>query len=74
MPRGDKAAIMSWSIAVPTPILMEEFSNKVQPIYLANQLRSAQAISLSKLRDTLLPHLMSGELRITDAAVMVEEA
>jgi len=66
MPRGDKAAIMSWSVAIPPLILVEEFSNKVKPMYLANNIRSKQAISLSELRDTLLPKLMSGELRIPD--------
>ncbi len=66
MPRGDKAAIMSWQVAIPPLILMEEFSNKVNPMYLANQIRSTQEVSLSKLRDTLLPKLMSGELRIPD--------
>ena len=74
MPRGDKAAIMSWSVAIPPLILMEEFSNKVKPMYLANNIRSKQAISLSELRDTLLPKLMSGELRISDAAALVDEA
>lgn len=74
MPRGDKAAIMSWSVAIPPLILMEEFSNKVKPMYLANNIRSKQAISLSELRDTLLPKLMSGELRVADAAALVDEA
>ena len=73
MPRGDKAAIMSWSVAIPSATLMDEFSRKVKPMYLANQTRSAQAISLSELRDTLLPKLMSGELRIPDVAVILEE-
>ncbi|OLF38121.1 MULTISPECIES: restriction endonuclease subunit S [unclassified Psychrobacter] len=73
MPRGDKAAIMSWSVAIPPLILMEEFSNKVKPMYLANNIRSKQAISLSELRDTLLPKLMSGELRVS-AAAMLEDA
>ncbi len=72
MPRGDKAAIMSWSIAIPPLILMEEFSNKVKP--LMNKQNSNQNIQLAKLRDTLLPKLMSGELRIPDAAAMVEDA
>ncbi len=73
MPRGDKAAIMSWSVAIPSATLMDEFSRKVKPMYLANQTRSAQAISLSELRDTLLPKLMSGELRIPDAEALVDE-
>lgn len=73
MPRGDKAAIMSWSVAIPPLILMEEFSNKVKPMYLANNLRSLQSVSLAQLRDTLLPKLMSGELRIPDADAMTKD-
>ena len=74
MPRGDKAAIMSWSVAVPSSTLMDEFSKKVKPMYLANNIRSKQAISLSELRDTLLPRLMSGELRIPDTEALVEKS
>ena len=73
MPRGDKAAIMNWLVVIPSPILMEEFSKKVKPMYLANQLRSIQAMPLTNLRDTLLPKLLSGELRIPDAAALVED-
>lgn len=73
MPRGDKAAIMSWSVAIPSSKLMEEFSELAKPVYLANNLRSLQTIELAKLRDTLLPKLMSGELRIPDAARLVDE-
>ena len=73
MPRGDKAAIMSWSVAIPSSKLMEEFSELAKPMYLANNLRSLQTIELAKLRDTLLPKLMSGELLIPDAARLVDE-
>lgn len=73
MPRGDKAAIMSWSVAIPSSKLMEEFSELAKPVYLANNLRSLQTIELAKLRDTLLPKLMSGELRIPDADAMTKE-
>lgn len=72
MPRGDKAAIMSWSVAIPSSKLMEEFSELAKPMYLANNLRSLQAIELAKLRNTLLPKLMSGEIRIPDAEALVE--
>ena len=73
MPRGDKAAIMSWSVAIPSSRLMEEFSELAKPMYLANNLRSLQTIELAKLRDTLLSKLMSGELCIPDAARLVDE-
>jgi len=31
-------------------------------------------LNLEKLRDTLLPKLMSGEIRIPEAAALVEDA
>lgn len=47
-----------------------------QLLLLASLERSiaAESQSLSKLRDTLLPRLMSGELRVRDADVLVGEA
>lgn len=72
MPRGDKSAIMSWPAVKPSPKLMEVFSNTVKPFYSANQLRSNQSSALSEARDTLLPKLISGELRIPEAQAQLE--
>ncbi|MFT6906337.1 MAG: type I restriction enzyme S subunit [Oleiphilaceae bacterium] len=69
MPRGDKEAIMRWPSVIPPPKLMEEFSDIVKPSYLANNLRSAQSRVLSETRDTLLPKLISGELRLPSNAL-----
>ena len=35
---------------------------------------SLENITLEKLRDTLLPKLISGELKISDAESLIEEA
>ncbi len=64
MPRGDKEAIMSWPSLIPPPKLMEKFSKIVKPSHIANKLRSDQSHTLSETRDTLLPKLISGELRL----------
>ena len=50
-----------------------EFAVTIKPFYekLRNTIEANQI--LIKLRDTLLPKLMSGELRISDAAALVEE-
>ncbi len=51
----------------------ERFTAIINPFY--EKLRSAaeENETLAKLRDTLLPKLMSGELRISDAAELVDE-
>ena len=61
-------------VCVP-PIELQEF---VEKLFLSYSDKSAfniqQNITLSKLRDTLLPKLMSGDLHISDAVALVDEA
>lgn len=55
----------------------EELVSKFSQIALDWKIRVSENIEqdaiLAKIRDTLLPKLMSGELRISDAAVLVDE-
>ena len=54
-------------------MIISNFEEFVSPIFykiLSNQIKTK---SLTQLRDTLLPKLLSGELRIPDAERMVEE-
>jgi type I restriction enzyme, S subunit len=58
----------------PPPILQERFEAMIANMFelaLSNQLENR---SLAKLRDTLLPRLISGELRIHDAENLLAEA
>ena len=65
--------IASMSILKPPKILREQFSGLAASNYskVTSNIRIAQ--HLGKLRDTLLPKLLSGEIRIPDAEKMVEE-
>ena len=54
-------------------ILISEFEVNAGALDSKIELNSLNIITLAKLRDTLLPKLMSGELRIADAAAMVED-
>ena len=56
-------------ISVPEIKLFEEYAGSFDSKIESN---SIQIESLSKLRDTLLPKLLSGELRIANAATLVE--
>ena len=60
------------SVALPPTALIEAFEDLVRATL--ERLRSAliQSRTLSTLRDTLLPKLISGELRVADAARVVE--
>ena len=66
--------IKEMDFIIPKSKVMNEFSRIVDPQF--NKMRTAdeENETLSKLRDTLLPKLMSGELRISNAAALVDEA
>ena len=61
-------------LAIPKKDLLEKASSVFEPIlerYIANSL---QAKDLAELRDTLLPRLISGQLRLPEAQAAVEGA
>ncbi|MDI9244542.1 restriction endonuclease subunit S [Marinobacter sp. CHS3-4] len=59
---------------VPGKGILEAFNEQAEAIYSRILLTSEQTDALTKLRDTLLPKLLSGELRIPDAEEAVSEA
>ena len=59
---------------VATSDLTEKFEETVAPMMERIRLASEETHVLSELRDTLLPKLISGELRIPDAEKFLEEA
>ena len=61
-------------LIIPDEILVSIFDQKVAPIIDRMVLVSKENETLSELRDTLLPKLISGELTIPDAENLVEEA
>lgn len=60
-------------ILVPSSELVERYSETVKSIYDKVTANEKQSNTLANLRDTLLPKLMSGELRIVDAEKLVED-
>lgn len=58
-------------LVLPNQELLVKYFELVNP--LINKMTSNQQIELAKLRDTLLPKLMSGELRIPDAEKLVAD-
>lgn len=73
MPRTNWKDMGSYSVVLPdkslAKILTEQFEQNIAKILFNIE----QSRELAKLRDTLLPKLLSGEVRIPDAEKMVEE-
>jgi len=60
-------------IAIPSEDVAKIFAEFVQPVFLKTRANDRQSARLAKLRDTLLPKLLSGELRVPDAQKLVED-
>lgn len=65
--RVPHSAVSAWEMALPPPEVLEAFSRIVDPLFDRIRAIAAQSQTLRDLRDTLLPKLISGELRIKDA-------
>lgn len=64
MPRGDKTAIAGWIFPCAPAELRDAFSERVRPFYSYIENLNFELKQLSKLRDTLLPKILSGELSV----------
>ncbi len=77
---GTKMPIIKWNdykefpFALPNEELRKQFSSIINPIVDKIILNIYEQKVLSELRDTLLPKLISGELKIPDAENLLEEA
>jgi type I restriction enzyme S subunit len=60
-------------ILVPDATVMLAFQDAVRPVFERIKLIQQQAQSLATLRDTLLPRLISGQLRLPEAEAALEE-
>lgn len=74
MPRGDKKAIMGWQCICPEKKISHAFSKAVSNYYSFIESNNAQNKTLTQLRDTLLPKLLSGEITLPEAERAVSEA
>jgi type I restriction enzyme S subunit len=57
-------AVLQIFIPRPPDEVLLSFNNKVKPLFTKIQFNTSQIQTLEKLRDTLLPKLMSGEVRV----------
>ncbi|WP_372863573.1 restriction endonuclease subunit S [Psychrobacter sp.] len=73
MPILNKSNFEAFPILCPSEKLLSSLDSNFQSTIDSILENTKQSYTLAKLRDTLLPKLMSGELRIPDAAALVDE-
>ena len=73
VPTLNRNHVHGMGLLVPPMSLIRVFSLHSESMFDKINANLSQDVTLTKLRDTLLPKLLSGELRIPDAEKMVEE-
>jgi len=68
---GDVAAM---KLVIPTEVAIQSFARIAGSVYERLQLNNSKAQTLATLRDTLLPRLISGQLRLANAEDAISEA
>lgn len=68
-----KGHLESIDIVRPSSAILEAFDKLTMPWFECIDVNRAQSRTLAQLRDTLLPKLLSGELRLTKAGRVVQE-
>lgn len=65
--------VKSMRVIVPESSVIEKFDREVSPLFKMIKTNSEETQTLTTLRDTLLPKLISGEVRVKDAARSLAE-
>ena len=74
MPRVNWKDIAAYTICIPSSTIAKKYSNVVIPLFERMMANVHTTKTLESLRDTLLPRLISGQLRIPEAETIIEEA
>ncbi len=68
------AALLAYPSAIPSTEVLFQFNEVIHPLLEAILANHEKAQTLATLRDTLLPRLISGQLRLPEAEAMLEES
>ena len=74
MPRAKAGDLLDYRLLLPAVEVIDIFSSHISPAFMKAALAIRESQTLSSLRDTLLPKLISGELRIPDAEILAADA
>ena len=66
--------LVRYPVAVPDEAVASAFAQVIEPLAEKIGFNHQQAQTLAGIRDTLLPRLISGKLRLPEAEAMAEEA
>lgn len=72
MPRVSWGYLSDWKTVVPSEATTNRFDNEMLPLVAKAVASVHERVALAKLRDALLPELLSGRLRVKDAESMME--
>ena len=67
-------SLLGMDVVIPPPPMMRKFTETAAPLLQRINCNVAKSGTLAELRDTLLPKLLSGEIRVPFAAEQVKEA
>ena len=73
MPRVNWKDLAEYPICIPPEVLSANFSDTIKPLVARMMANVHHAQTLAALRDTLLPRLISGQLRLPEAAAVIAE-
>jgi type I restriction enzyme S subunit len=68
VPGLSRPDVLALPVRVPAGPALRRFHAAVRPLFLLREALAAESAALERLRDTLLPRLMAGEIGIRDAA------
>jgi len=74
MPRTKWADLCRFTFAVPPTDVVDQFDRTASPLFDRLWVNLSHSRTLATLRDTLLPKLISGEIRVPEAKAVAEEA
>ena len=72
--RVSAESLATFPVPVPSPTACRQFGQCARPLFSKARAAAFESRSLASLRDTLLPKLLAGKIRILDAEKIVETA
>jgi type I restriction enzyme S subunit len=73
VPGLSRPDVLALAVRVPGPQSLQRFHADVRPLFLLREGLIDESAALARLRDTLLPGLMTGEIRVRDAELAIED-